>query len=374
MTAKQFFKSNVFKCIIALLCVLLVSGIFLTVAYGFLEVTDGERLQRAVSKVYPDVTVTIYGLDENGNEKIIDAKEKQPKSLVSEKVTVDNSEITDVYKIVYKENGADVLNYLVQSTGKGGYSGGSVTCWVAVEMDSTGNISGIGKVTIASNSGQSFIGKITGSFLDSFSTGYTDDVYYSTLDGYVSTGASLSSNAICNAVNSAIEYVKSEILGVGSVNKFEGFGFMTYLDANGTETPTINTKVSDFTVNSDNSVTYTLVTGGNIEAGSFKLEITVGSDKTVKDYKIITNGSTAGYGTDYKEYVYDVSGYVGKSCDYFTSLVGGDGDLKYSNLPAEGDFITGATHSNFICLCAGAFATGNYDKCIAAQSQGGAEQ
>ena len=52
MTAKQFFKSTTFKCLITLLCVLLVSGIFLTVMNSLLKVTDEERFARAINKIY----------------------------------------------------------------------------------------------------------------------------------------------------------------------------------------------------------------------------------------------------------------------------------------------------------------------------------
>ncbi|MDE6868954.1 MAG: hypothetical protein K2J83_07440 [Clostridia bacterium] len=62
MTAKQFFKSNVFKCLVTLLCILLVCGVFLTVAYAFLKVTDEERLNRAISKIYGR-TVSVTALD-----------------------------------------------------------------------------------------------------------------------------------------------------------------------------------------------------------------------------------------------------------------------------------------------------------------------
>ncbi len=75
MTVKQFFKSNAFKCIITLLCVLLISGIFLTVAYGFLEVSKGERLQRAVKQIYTTSTPVILGVDENGNDIFFDSNE-----------------------------------------------------------------------------------------------------------------------------------------------------------------------------------------------------------------------------------------------------------------------------------------------------------
>ncbi len=52
MTVKQFFKSSTFKCLITLLCVLLVSGVFLTIMNSLLKVTDEERFARAINKIY----------------------------------------------------------------------------------------------------------------------------------------------------------------------------------------------------------------------------------------------------------------------------------------------------------------------------------
>ena len=58
MTVKGFFKSTAFKCIITLLAILLVCGVFLTVANGFLQVSEEERFDRAIKKLYgKDVTV-----------------------------------------------------------------------------------------------------------------------------------------------------------------------------------------------------------------------------------------------------------------------------------------------------------------------------
>ena len=105
MSVKEFFKGNVFKCIIALLCVLLVSGIFLTIMNSLLYVTDEERFERAINKIYG-------------------------KSVKTESVTVadynSNATINEAYKI--KDDG----NYLVKSTGKGGFENGTVTCWVVI--------------------------------------------------------------------------------------------------------------------------------------------------------------------------------------------------------------------------------------------------
>ena len=52
MTVKQFFKSNIFKCLAALLCVLLVCGVFLTIMNGLLAVSDEEKFQRVLSEIY----------------------------------------------------------------------------------------------------------------------------------------------------------------------------------------------------------------------------------------------------------------------------------------------------------------------------------
>ena len=53
MTAKQFFKSTAFKCVVTLLCVLLISGIFLTLMNGLLAVSEEERFQLALFKLFP---------------------------------------------------------------------------------------------------------------------------------------------------------------------------------------------------------------------------------------------------------------------------------------------------------------------------------
>ena len=75
MTVKQFFKSTTFKCIITLLCILLISGIFLTVMNGLLEVAEGEKLQRAIGKIYDGgATTIIYGK----GDKEITADETDP--------------------------------------------------------------------------------------------------------------------------------------------------------------------------------------------------------------------------------------------------------------------------------------------------------
>ena len=206
MTVKGFFKSNAFKCIMTLLCVLLVSGVLLTIAYGFMEVSNGERLQRAVKKVYTNASPIVYGADGE-----IKADEKDPKGLIPESVTCGNAVILSAYKIEFKGN--DDIHILVQSRGKGGYSGGTVTCWVAIKVDlENKKVEKIEKVQIGENTNQSFIGKITDKMLEDFTKRLPEDGFTSKGDGAtVSTGATFSSNAICNSVNGAVDWVREYI-------------------------------------------------------------------------------------------------------------------------------------------------------------------
>lgn len=184
MTVKGFFKSNVFKCLVTLLCVLLVSGIFLTVMNGLLAVSDQERLDRAINKIYgkpvayTEVDVANYN---------------------------DNATINAAYRI--RDDG----NYLVRVTGKGGFDNGTVTCWVVVSV-SNGAINGIDKVVIDSNTGQSYIDRITNNVLNEFTEKYEDGIIYTPT---LITSATVTStkNAICNAVNGAIDYVNGKWLG-----------------------------------------------------------------------------------------------------------------------------------------------------------------
>lgn len=218
MTVKEFFKSNVFKCITALLCVLLVSGAFLTVCFGFMEVTEGERLQRAVTSIYEGKEVTVYGLDENGNDAVIDATVSKPKGLLEKPVETGAAEIKQAYKVKFTEDGKDVLNYLVSSTGKRGYAGGNVTCWVAITVEN-GGISGIYKVVISQSASQTLMSDINGSsLLQDIAEGYEAGIQYvpdKENGEYIVSGATMSSTAVCNAVNGALSYVGGLLGGNG---------------------------------------------------------------------------------------------------------------------------------------------------------------
>lgn len=354
MTVKGFFKSTSFKCIITLLCILLISGLFLTVAYGFLEVTEGEKLQRAIGKIYDGQTPEIHGKD----DVVITATDKQPKGLLENPLAVDSATVKQAYKIVL---GSDT-DYLILSEGGDGYGGGTVTCWVAVTVNlSASKIAGIRKVSISENSGQSFIGKITDGFLNSFSEKYSDEIYFSTGDGFLSSGATKSSNAICNSVNGATAFINRVIFEQKEVNKFEGFSLLTYTNSNGSKVSSINVKTSDYTVE-NGVVTYTLVTASEDRPNPFTVEIKVGAEKTILSYKILKNGSAPeSYANRMPESIKDGTMFTGWSLSNFTAVLGTE--LNYASIP-EGEIHSGATQSNALCLVAGAFAVANYDNCI----------
>lgn len=201
MTVKQFFKSKTFKCIVVLLSILLVCGIFLTVMYGFLEVSAEERFSRAVKKIYGHDVETVE--IENLNDYTTKFK---------------YSQVLKAYEVV------DDGNYLINVTGKEGF-GGSVTCWIVVEMSEDGSaIEGIMKIVIEKAPGESYISKISQSHLDQLAkkAEYGKElaggfIHNSTTkhdeDDYVKTGASYSMRAISNAVNGAMDFVAEYIGG-----------------------------------------------------------------------------------------------------------------------------------------------------------------
>ena len=182
MTTKQFFKSTTFKCLITLLCVLLVSGIFLTIMNSLLKVTDQEKFDRAINKIYGQSVKT---------EAVADIEQYN-----------DNATIEEAY--IVKDDG----NYLIKVTGKGGYDNGTVTCWVVVAIKNK-TVVGIDKVVIDSNVGQSYIDRVGSKALNQFSEFYEDGIIYT--PGLI-TGATVmgTKNAICNAVNAALDFANAK--------------------------------------------------------------------------------------------------------------------------------------------------------------------
>lgn len=335
MTAKQFFKSNAFKCIITLLCILLICGVFLTVMNGWLKVTDEEKLQRAISKIYGENVAT---------ERIKDSDIEN----YNDKATID-----EAYRV--KDNG----DYLIKATGKGGFDNGTVTCWVVIKV-SNGAISGIGKVVIDSNKGQSYIDRVGSNALNQFGQFYEEGIIYTPS---LITGATVTftKNAICNAVNGAIDYVNGKWLGnaatagsklLGVLAKIYGETEISVYGANGlitaedeTVTGLISSPVTEgkatvneiykvtFTDTDENEVTQYVISStgtGGFENGTVTCmtAVTVEADNKLTIYSVtITEHTSQSYIDDgkithldnYKGVVYDGSFEFNPSGDYVSS-------------------------------------------------------
>ena len=323
MTAKQFFKGEAFKCLIALLCVLLVSGIFLTIMNSLLAVTEQERFERAINKIYGKNVKTEAVAVENYN---------------------DSATIDEAYKV--KDDG----NYLIKATGKGGFDNGTVTCWVVVNVTG-GTVKGIDKVVIDSNKGQSYIGYINDKFLAGFSE-YKGE-YFNPNEGFIKTGATRSATAICNAVNASIDFVNAKFGNV-AVDIYENFYLIEY----------INTKQTSHEI-IDGSVVYHIKTKGHTMPSEFTIDVKVNSAGAITDYNIIANGSTSqSYIDKMLAGILDKTLFLGKNFAGIQAIL--NEGITYPGDGKDTLISTGATQSNYLCVYAAAFATKNYDKCLSA--------
>ena len=332
MTVKQFFKGKAFKSIVVLLCVLLVSGILLSVCWGFLEVTDKERFDRKINAMYGGETVTAIEQD------------------ISQKNTsISNATIQNVWKIEEKKD------YLVQAASRG--YGGDITCWIAVSLnDDMNSVKGIRKV-IKYSVGDSaeLIGNIGEEVYAKFATEYADGKKFTygdkNSDEYISTGATYTMGAICNCVNGSVEFIKAYASGVEIVDPLEGLAYTDKIDGETT------------TWSSENGVvTYNIVTKSNAQATPFTLTIKVAKENEVAvitEYTIVVNGSTSGYGEEMAEQANNLTG---------KKLADVEGYLADTDV--GGALMTGATKSNTLCYKAAAFALANYDTCLSTPKGG----
>lgn len=176
MTLKQFFKSKTFRCILVLLCIALVSGALLSICNDLLYVSLEERVNRTIKGIYG----TAIGYTE-----------------VAADYATEEGKIEAVYAL-------DDGNYLVQATGYHGYKEGSVTVW-CVARYAEGAFVGLDSVSVASYEKQTLMGMFGSSVLAQYST----DAPFGDKDAVVS-GATYSSRAIKNALNTALAYVQAQ--------------------------------------------------------------------------------------------------------------------------------------------------------------------
>ena len=335
MTVKQFFKGTAFKCLISLLCVLLVCGVFLTVMNSLLAVSAEERFERAIGKIYGKPVRTEVLAVENYNT---------------------NANIEEAYKI--RDDG----NYLIKSIGFGGFDNGTVTCWVVVEL-SGGSISGIGKVLIDSNERQSYIDRVSASALNQFGELYESGIYY-TQDLITNATVANTKTAICNAVNGAVDFVNAK-LGNVTEDPYKDFDYIA----------NIQTVLSSHIYNAEDpigeSVIFTVVSSGYGHASNFTSEITVNvSDGTIRTFEVTACGSTgSSFDTTAKN---NVAAFIGKDLDGILAILGGN--TAYPGNGSGAWLEAGASESTYSLYNAALFATANYEKCVPAPDEEGGEE
>ena len=351
-SVKEFFKSTSFKCIAVLLVIVLVCGILLTICNSLFAISPEEELNRVLGKIYPDgkVEEIIYNEDH----------------ATDKTTTFDNGEIEAAYKM-------DDGNYLISSAGNGGY-GGAVTCWVVIEM-ADNKIDGIGTVSIGKAPGETFLSRITADDLKYFSENYTDGEEFVATDysdNTAGTGATApyTRNGITNSVNTALEFVRSQILGeVTEPDPFEAFSNTKYID-------TKNTTVA--LAEDGTSINYKVVTTSYSISGAFTINITVNAQGVITAYTIPADnyGTVGGYESHMAAAIKDGTLFVNKNAEQILTLFGEpsgeDGEFVKNDITDE-TIVSGASesgttanagYSNFLCVYAALFATSNYETYI----------
>lgn len=346
MTAKEFFKSTTFRCLVTLLCVLLVCGVFLTIMNGLLAISEEEKFQRVLSSIYGKNVTT----------------EKQ--NISDKNTDLATAKINDVYLVT------DDGNYIVNVSGKNGY-GGNVLCWVVIKPAADKkSVGGVGNVQVPAtgNEGESFLNKINSSVFKRFEQDYKNGIVYeygydendAEGDMYIKTGASCTMRGVSNAVNGTIQFMNAYLSG-GSIEEDDPYKDYAYHKL-------INMESTSWTKDGD-KITYTVVTKKNGPADPFTFTIVINGEKKVEEFTVKTYGSTdsTGYDLTIEEYnaIVDanVAKFIGKDAAYFAAII--TDEMKGTNANfAENELQTGATKSTYLCLLAGAFATSNYDYCL----------
>lgn len=191
MEKKSFFKSEIFKCIFVLLIITLISGGLLAVLNDLLFVSEEETLNRAIKKIYgQEMTATVE------NDESISCEG-------------DTATINKIYAL---EDG----NKLYNVTGTQGYKGGTITLWVVIKYENDTPIK-IEKVVLDTYDKQTRMGDFKSSYYNSFTEITLEDIENGrifTTDSKNTTdiknvvaGATITSNAACNAINGIILYV-----------------------------------------------------------------------------------------------------------------------------------------------------------------------
>ncbi|HOO22452.1 MAG TPA: FMN-binding protein [Clostridia bacterium] len=197
MTLKEFLKSKTFICIVVLLVIALVCGGLLAIMNDLLAVTEEEKMQRAIKKIY------------GGN---VDYEEI---AVAEEYKTNEFGSVDGVY--AFKDG-----NYLIKTTGGKGFQGGTVTLWIVAEYKD-GAFEGFKSVAVDSYEKQTLMSSFDDNFTGVYSSDRSDrgvkegkNFGLQNSDneiGNIVSGATRTSNAFNNAVNAALYYIRNVLEG-----------------------------------------------------------------------------------------------------------------------------------------------------------------
>ena len=193
MKKNNFFKSSAFRSVIVLMCIALVAGGLLAILSDVLYVSDNDRTLRAIE--------TIYG-------KSIDFEEMEVTESTNEYGSID-----DVYLL--EDN-----NYLIKATGLHGYKDGTVSVWIVAEFNGDEFI-GLKNVVLASYDKQTLMASLTNDFYALYydsDSGVISGKYFAKVADEdniqnITSGATYSSDAVNNAVDSGLFYIRNVIIG-----------------------------------------------------------------------------------------------------------------------------------------------------------------
>ena len=309
MKVKDFLKSVTLKCILVLLAIALVAGGLLSILNDVLYVTAEEKLQRVVSKLYGETDAEVREL---------------------ELTETDKANSYGTVNTVYELEG----NLIINSTGAGGYKGGTVTTWTVVYIVD-GKVDHL-KASVDSYEKQTLMSQLNAKYMNVYTSDISNGEYFSTASGEglvqnVVTGATMSSNATNNAVSAALKFARiytgeETVSNLVNADNVKNVKFSVDKAA--------KTVVYDFTAIS-------VSTG---MPNNYDLSVKV-VDGKIESVTVITDGATSGYGSKVK----NVSEYVGMDQAALEAFL------------SSSDIKTGATNSNKTIVQALLYATGNYE-------------
>lgn len=173
---------NSIKSIVVTLSIILVCGVLLAVLSDLLYVSDDERVNRAINKIYTSGEVTMSQEIDVSSVDMSDLKE--------------NGVIEKCYLLSNDE-------YLILSKGKKGYANGSITCYVAITKDLI-----IKQVVQNSYVGQTLMGKVASIYERYVGFSKNDDFGDFFSSDVLVAGVTKSSTAVSNSVYTALKFAE----------------------------------------------------------------------------------------------------------------------------------------------------------------------